>query len=150
MSRGWLRVQLSLCHPGSLGCLHMSSGRHTCSLAMIQLTHASDIRTRLHIAGPLWWNPIIMRLFDISFVVWMNKLLNKQSRCRWVQPPWRSCDVTVLSLRDIERLSLCSKNINKLRRKYCHFDEMFIFFSTKYHLDNFWWNQWWKVRVSLI
>ena len=28
----------------------------------------------------------------------LNRLLNKQSRCRWFKKPWRSCDATVIFL----------------------------------------------------
>ena len=37
------------------------------------------------------------RSFDITFVVTLNKLSNKQSSCRWFETPWRSCEVTVMS-----------------------------------------------------
>ena len=36
----------------------------------------------------------IMQSFDVSFVVSLNSLLNKQSSCKWFETPWR--DVTVM------------------------------------------------------
>ena len=35
-----------------------------------------------------------------SFIVGLNKLLNKQLRCRWFVTPWRSYNVTVMSSHD--------------------------------------------------
>ena len=35
--------------------------------------------------------------YDIFFVAILNKLLKKQSRCRWFETPWRPCDVAVLN-----------------------------------------------------
>ena len=35
----------------------------------------------------------VMRSFYVSFVVILSKLLNKQSNCRWVESPWRLCDI---------------------------------------------------------
>ena len=36
-----------------------------------------------------------MRNFDVSCVARLNKLLNKQSCCRWFDTLWRSCEATV-------------------------------------------------------
>ena len=38
----------------------------------------------------------VMRSFDVFFDVSMNKSLNKQSIRRWVETPWRLCDVIVM------------------------------------------------------
>ena len=35
----------------------------------------------------------VMRVFDISFVVAVKKLLSKQTSCQWFELPWRSCGV---------------------------------------------------------
>ena len=40
----------------------------------------------------------VMRVFDISFIISSNKLLNKQSSCQWLEVPWCLCDVTVILL----------------------------------------------------
>ena len=37
---------------------------------------------------------VIMWSFDVLFDVSLNKLLNKQSSCRWSEMLWCSCDVT--------------------------------------------------------
>ena len=37
----------------------------------------------------------VIRSFCVFFVVSLNKLLQKQSSCRWVERQWRSCDVAV-------------------------------------------------------
>ena len=34
----------------------------------------------------------VKRSFDVSFVVSLNKLLNKHSSYRWFEAPWRLCD----------------------------------------------------------
>ena len=38
----------------------------------------------------------VMRSFGVSFNVSLNKLLNKQSRGRWIEKSWLSFDVTVM------------------------------------------------------
>ena len=38
----------------------------------------------------------VIRSFDIFLL--MNKLLKKQSRCRWDETPWLSCDATVIAM----------------------------------------------------
>ena len=45
------------------------------------------------ITGPLWGNPPVTSH--------QNKLLNKQSRGRWVETWWRSCDITVMFSGDL-------------------------------------------------
>ena len=35
--------------------------------------------------------------FDVFFAVNLNRLLGKQSSCQWVEMPWCSCDVTVMT-----------------------------------------------------
>ena len=42
--------------------------------------------------GPVMWS------FDISFVVSLNKALNKQSSCPWFVMPKYSCDVLVITI----------------------------------------------------
>ena len=59
------------------------------------------------IAGPFEENPPVssgflhkgpvMPIFDIPFVVSLNKLLIKQWNCRWFEMPWHSCDITTMS-----------------------------------------------------
>ena len=39
----------------------------------------------------------VMLSFDVSFDASLNKLLNKQSRCRWIGMSWCSFDVTAMS-----------------------------------------------------
>ena len=58
-----------------------------------------------NIAGSFWWNQSVLGGFpsqresivgfDVSFVVYLNKLLNKQLSCRCTEASWRSDDVTV-------------------------------------------------------
>ena len=38
----------------------------------------------------------VMRSFDRFFVVWLSKLLNKQSTRRWSETTWHSCDVRAM------------------------------------------------------
>ena len=46
--------------------------------------------------SPQW---AVMRNFDVSFDVSLNKLLNKQSRDRWIKMSWHPADVvTVMHL----------------------------------------------------
>ena len=47
----------------------------------------------------------VMRSFDKFFVVSLNKLLNKQLRCQWYEPPWHSCDITVIYICNIFGIS---------------------------------------------
>ena len=65
------------------------------------------------IIGPLWGEStghrspvesrhkeLMMRAFNVIFVASPSKVLSKQTRCRWFETPWRSCDVTVMVGRD--------------------------------------------------
>ena len=36
-----------------------------------------------------------VRSFDVCFVTSLNKVLDKQSSCRWFESPWCPCDITV-------------------------------------------------------
>ena len=99
-SFGRLRLKLPFCHPDDSGCCYVSSGWLT-ALAMSPLTHAYDIKTRSYLGSP-HYRPFVKEstcnaAFWYCFVVRLNKLLNKQSWHRWVQTPWRSSDVTVMS-----------------------------------------------------
>ena len=87
-SSGWLCVQVSLCHPDDL--LHNGS---------------VDSRICYHESLTPWLsallalcegNPLVMLCIDI-FRVKLNKLLNKQSKCRWVQTPWSLSDVNAIT-----------------------------------------------------
>ena len=74
----------------------------------------------LHITIPLWGNPPVMRLFETDTALsedWTSCWSIKSNR-RWVQKLQHSYDVTVMSERDIEQLTLCSKIRNKRRGKY--------------------------------
>ena len=51
------------------------------------------------IAVPLWGESTddkrtLMWRFDVYFPVSLNRLLNKQWDCQWIETHWRSCDVT--------------------------------------------------------
>ena len=69
------------------------------SCAMMRSWHGNTFR----ITGSLWgatghWSPNkgpVMRSFDVSIVVSLNMLLNKQPGCCWFET-WRLCDITVL------------------------------------------------------
>ena len=55
----------------------------------------------------------VMSSSDVFFYVALNKLLNTQSRCRWFEKPWRSCDVTVMALQfkvQLHTIWCCSLN----------------------------------------
>ena len=43
------------------------------------------------------WSPV-MKNFDVSFVVILGQLLNKQSSCQWFEMTEHSCDITVMML----------------------------------------------------
>ena len=40
--------------------------------------------------------PFRMRSFDVVFIISQIKLLNKESRCRWFETPWRFCDMVII------------------------------------------------------
>ena len=40
----------------------------------------------------------VMHSSDASFVIHLNKMLNRQSSCQWFQMPWCSCDITVMMI----------------------------------------------------
>ena len=63
--------------------------------------------SNVHITGDLWWESIGDRWisltkwpvkwnFVIFFVAILNKLINKQLRCRRHDTPWRSCEFDVV------------------------------------------------------
>ena len=116
----WLRLQISLCHPDNMGHLIIShpdevlpiaksSGRLREQLSFI--CHPDDLLHRqwvywliyivLGLAGTLDpdYGPFVREsLWDWHcFVVRLKKMLINQSRRRWVQKLWLSCDVTVIS-----------------------------------------------------
>ena len=41
-----------------------------------------------------WRQGPVMKSFYVSF---LDKLMNKQSSCQWVEIPWHSCDVTLIA-----------------------------------------------------
>ena len=113
MSSGW-RSTLVISHPDEILPMAMSSGRLGEQLSFIchpddllhrqwvyWLMHMILVLTRtqdLHITGSLWESTRNTALWDwYCFVVRLNKLLINQSRRRWVQKLWHSCDVTVMS-----------------------------------------------------
>ena len=51
-----------------------------------------------HMTGPLWGETLwpVMRDFGVLFVISLNKVLNKQWRCRWFGTLWFSCVVRVM------------------------------------------------------
>ena len=80
--------------------------------------HAYDIGTHSHPRSP-HYGPFVREstrnaaLWDwYCFVVGLNKLLINQSNRRRVQKLWHSCDVTVISQRDIGQLTLV--NVRRL------------------------------------
>ena len=114
-SSGRLGEQLSfICHPDDL--LHRQW--------VYWLMHAYAIGTRAQPRSP-HYGPFVREsnpnaaLWDwYCFVVRLNNLLINQSNRQWVQKLRHSCDVTGMSWRDIEQLTLCSKITNKRRGKY--------------------------------
>ena len=109
-SSGRLREQLSfICHPDDL--LHRQW--------VYRLRHAYSIGTRALPRSP-HYGPFVREsnpnaaIWDwYCFVVRLNNLLINQSNHQWVQKLRHSCDVTGMSQRDIEQLTLCSKIRNK-------------------------------------
>ena len=51
----------------------------------------------------LYWPSMgpVMHSFDVFFAVSLNKLFNKQSRCWWFETPWRSRDITDVSMKTL-------------------------------------------------
>ena len=109
-SSGRLREQLSsICHPDDL--LHRQW--------VYRLMHAYSIGTRALPRSP-HYGPFVREsnpnaaIWDwYCFVVRLNNLLINKSNHQWVQKLRHSCDVTGMSQRDIEQLTLCSKIRNK-------------------------------------
>ena len=91
-SSGWLCVQVPLCHPDDF--------LHNGSVASRIWYHESLTHWLSALLALCEGNPIVMLCFDI-FVVGLDKLLNKQSKCRWVQTPWSLCDVNAITESDI-------------------------------------------------
>ena len=52
-----------------------------------------------------------MRIYDVFFVIWVNKLLNKQSSYWWYETPWSSSDVTLVLTwyRNYSHFRLCTR-----------------------------------------
>ena len=124
MSSGW-HSTLTISHPDEILPIAKSSGRLREQLPFIchpddllhkqwvyWLIHAYDIGTRSH-PKPPHYGPFVREstrnaaLWDwYCFVVRLNTLLINQSNRRWVQKLRYSSDVTVMSQRYIEQLTL--------------------------------------------
>ena len=125
-SSGWLKVQISLWHPHDIGHLVISHpdeilpidksyGRPKEQLSFT--CHPDDLLHRQWIYWLMHMTLGVARILDLHitgpfvrestrnaalcdwycFVVRLNKMLINQSRRRWVQKLWHSCDVTVMS-----------------------------------------------------
>ena len=49
---------------------------------------------------PIWFlsQRAVIRNFGSCFVVNVNKLFHKWSKCRWLETPWSSCNITIMKL----------------------------------------------------
>ena len=63
----------------------------------------------------------VMHSSDASFVIHLNKLLNRQSSCQWFQMPWCSCDITVMMIILLSlHISAIITEIHTTRQPYLH------------------------------
>ena len=83
----------------------------------------------------------VMRNFDVCFVVSLNKLLNKWSRCQWCGRLWLSGYITVMirvklwcffkcltfGMRHCERLTLLFEKFHSWRYKHLNVQAIFFF-----------------------
>ena len=146
MSSGW-HSTLTISHPDEILPIAMSSGWLTAqAMSQLHIMHMILGLARtldLHITIPLWGNPPVMRLFETDTALsedWTSCWSIKSNRW-WVQKLQHSYDVTVMSERDIEQLTLCSKIRNKRRGEISLISLNSRLFQHQYHLDNFRWNQ---------
>ena len=136
-SSGWLCVQVSLCHPDDL--------LHNGSVASRIWYHESLTHGLFALLALCEGNSIVMLCFDI-FVVRLDKLLNKQSKCRCVQTPWSLCDVKAITESDTimfekqkqtnTAIPLFRWNVNNLHQH-------------QYYFYRFQWNHW-RIVLQLV